>query len=261
MTITPANVDQIPGVIARCRTMGFNLFSFQPAAYVGDERRWKEDYRTLDPDEVWRRIEEGAGAAPALSDLPGRRRALQPDRLGLLPRRPLAQRARRRRPRGHGGARRVPGPLRRRAFQRADCASCCPASAGSSSPTPISSLSRPGGSGARCAASAACRQLLRHRIVPMTFVMHRFMHADDVDPRLGTARTGRDERRPSDPRDPGAPPGLLVRHGAPRDRPPGPGLRAALGAGPRREPSTRAEAADHAAHTSRASRPQSSPRP
>jgi len=62
MTVTPANVDQIPGVIQRCRSLGFGLFSFQPAAYVGDERRWNADYRALDPDRVWERIEEGAGA-------------------------------------------------------------------------------------------------------------------------------------------------------------------------------------------------------
>jgi hypothetical protein len=52
MTITPANVDQIAGVIERSKNVGFNLFSFQPAAYVGDQRRWKEDYRSLGPDEA-----------------------------------------------------------------------------------------------------------------------------------------------------------------------------------------------------------------
>ena len=62
MTITPANVDQIAGVIERCKNAGFNLFSFQPAAYVGDQRRWKEDYRSLGADEVWAQIEAGAGS-------------------------------------------------------------------------------------------------------------------------------------------------------------------------------------------------------
>ena len=62
MTVTPANVGQIPGVIARNRRAGFGMFSFQPAAHVGDERRWKENYRSLDPDAVWALIEEGAGS-------------------------------------------------------------------------------------------------------------------------------------------------------------------------------------------------------
>lgn len=62
MTITPGNVGQIPEVIGAARGMGFDMFSFQPAAHVGDQRRWNEDFRALDPDAVWSRIEEGAGA-------------------------------------------------------------------------------------------------------------------------------------------------------------------------------------------------------
>ena len=62
MTVTPSNVDEIPQVIRDCRSMGFNMLSFQPAAFVGDARRWREDYRSLDADAVWAKIEEGAGA-------------------------------------------------------------------------------------------------------------------------------------------------------------------------------------------------------
>lgn len=61
MTITPANVDQIPDVIRACHGMGFGMFSFQPAAYIGDQRKWREGYRGLTGDQVWERIEEGAG--------------------------------------------------------------------------------------------------------------------------------------------------------------------------------------------------------
>jgi hypothetical protein len=61
MTVTPSNVDQIPELIRDVHAMGFNAFGFQPGAFVGDERRWKEDYRLLDPDYVWSKIEEGAG--------------------------------------------------------------------------------------------------------------------------------------------------------------------------------------------------------
>lgn len=61
MTVTPRNIDQIAGVIARCHGYGYGLFSFQPAAFVGDERRWHGAYRAISDDEVWAQIERGAG--------------------------------------------------------------------------------------------------------------------------------------------------------------------------------------------------------
>jgi hypothetical protein len=42
--------------------MGFRMFSFQPAAYIGNRNRWKDEYRAFDGDDVWREIERGAGA-------------------------------------------------------------------------------------------------------------------------------------------------------------------------------------------------------
>ncbi len=62
MTVTPRNLGQVAQVIGDCRRMGFRMFAFQPAAFVGDERRWREDYRTLTADLVWAEIERGAGA-------------------------------------------------------------------------------------------------------------------------------------------------------------------------------------------------------
>jgi hypothetical protein len=63
MTVTPANVDQVAGVVRDCRAMGFRMFSFQPAAYVGNPSRWKGgSYRDLTSDSVWAEIERGAGA-------------------------------------------------------------------------------------------------------------------------------------------------------------------------------------------------------
>lgn len=62
MTVTPRNIEQIAGVVRDCRAMGFRMFSFQPAAYIGNEARWRDDLRAFSTDEVWRRIEEGAGA-------------------------------------------------------------------------------------------------------------------------------------------------------------------------------------------------------
>jgi hypothetical protein len=61
MTVTPGNLDEVAGVIRECHAMGYGMFSFQPAAFLGDERRWKEHYREATPDAVWAEIERGAG--------------------------------------------------------------------------------------------------------------------------------------------------------------------------------------------------------
>jgi len=61
MTVTPRNVDQVTDVIRDCRGMGFRMFSFQPAAFIGNERRWKHEYDALTGDRVWGEIERGAG--------------------------------------------------------------------------------------------------------------------------------------------------------------------------------------------------------
>jgi hypothetical protein len=62
MTVTPRNLGQVAEVVRDCRDMGFRMFSFQPAAFVGNERRWKDDYRAVSSDQVWAEIERGAGA-------------------------------------------------------------------------------------------------------------------------------------------------------------------------------------------------------
>jgi hypothetical protein len=61
MTVTPANLGQVAAVVRECRAMGYGMFSFQPAAFVGDGRRWHEDYRDLTGDQVWAQVEAGAG--------------------------------------------------------------------------------------------------------------------------------------------------------------------------------------------------------
>ena len=63
MTVTPANVGEVAEVVRTVGAMGFGMLSFQPAAYVGDDRRWREEYRGTDvsPDAVWAQIERGAG--------------------------------------------------------------------------------------------------------------------------------------------------------------------------------------------------------
>ena len=62
MTVTPANLDQVEHVVADVSAMGFSMLSFQPAAQVGDARRWTGgDYRTVGIDDVWERLEGGLG--------------------------------------------------------------------------------------------------------------------------------------------------------------------------------------------------------
>ena len=61
MTVTPSNVDEISQVTRDILKMPYDMMSFQPAAYIGDERRWKEDFDDVSIDAVWERIEEGAG--------------------------------------------------------------------------------------------------------------------------------------------------------------------------------------------------------
>ncbi|MBV7697461.1 radical SAM domain-containing protein [Streptomyces sp. TRM70350] len=61
MTVTPGNLDEVAGVIRDNHAACYGMFSFQPAAFIGDERRWKEQYRAATPDAVWAEIERGAG--------------------------------------------------------------------------------------------------------------------------------------------------------------------------------------------------------
>lgn len=63
MTVTPSNVDQVSSVTRDVLEMPFDMMSFQPAAFIGDDRRWKEDFDEVTIDAVWDRIEEGAGHA------------------------------------------------------------------------------------------------------------------------------------------------------------------------------------------------------
>ncbi|MBA3420690.1 MAG: radical SAM protein, partial [Thermoleophilaceae bacterium] len=62
MTVTPRNVGEVAGVIRDCHAMGFRMFSFQPAAAVGNPNRWKDDYDAVSSEQVWAEIESGAGA-------------------------------------------------------------------------------------------------------------------------------------------------------------------------------------------------------
>ncbi len=61
MTVTPANLAEVGETAAEVSRMGYSMLSFQPAAHVGDERRWREDYREVGIDDVWDELEAGLG--------------------------------------------------------------------------------------------------------------------------------------------------------------------------------------------------------
>ncbi len=61
MTVTPRNLGEVAEVVRECLRMGYGMLSFQPAAYVGNPKRWREDFHQVSIDAVWREIERGAG--------------------------------------------------------------------------------------------------------------------------------------------------------------------------------------------------------
>ena len=61
MTVTPGNIGGVAAVVRNCHDHGFRMFSFQPAAFIGNKSRWKEDYRQFSDEAGWEQIEAGAG--------------------------------------------------------------------------------------------------------------------------------------------------------------------------------------------------------
>ena len=61
MTVTPRNMGQVAEVVRDCRDMGFRMFSFQPAAFIGNTNRGKDDYEDVTAERVWAEVERGAG--------------------------------------------------------------------------------------------------------------------------------------------------------------------------------------------------------
>ena len=61
MTVTPRNLGEVSEVARACLGMGYAMVSFQPAAYVGNPKRWREDFHAVTIDAVWREIERGVG--------------------------------------------------------------------------------------------------------------------------------------------------------------------------------------------------------
>ncbi|MDP3207870.1 MAG: hypothetical protein Q8M65_01860, partial [Rhodoglobus sp.] len=61
MTVTPSNLPEVAETVRAVLGMRFDMMSFQPAAFIGDDRRWKEDFSEVSIDAVWEQVEEGAG--------------------------------------------------------------------------------------------------------------------------------------------------------------------------------------------------------
>lgn len=61
MTVTPANLAEVADVTCNVMGLRYGMASFQPAAHVGNPKRWREDYCGVGIDEVWAQIEAGAG--------------------------------------------------------------------------------------------------------------------------------------------------------------------------------------------------------
>lgn len=189
MTVTPRNVDQIAAVIRECRDYGFGMFSFQPAAFVGDERRWHDEYGDTTGDRVWQEIERGAGAR-----LPFRAVAHGDERcnrtvygffLGdrYLPflddEVPADLRVRDRFFRYLGGVNFSGTPVPLLAVKLARVVVRHP-----------SVVATFAGWLARIVRRAGLRSLLRHRVRPVSFVMHSFMDAADVAPAWAAMQRG-----------------------------------------------------------------------
>ncbi len=61
VTVTPSNLGEIADLVRTTVPLGYDMLSFQPAAFIGDQRRWKEGFREVTGDAVWAEIERGMG--------------------------------------------------------------------------------------------------------------------------------------------------------------------------------------------------------
>ena len=195
MTVTPTNLDQIADVIRDCKGFGFGLFSFQPAAFIGDDHRWHEGYRDTTGDDVWAQIEAGAGTR-----LPFRALQIGDERcnrttygffLGeayhpiLDDQKPADLAVRDAFFRYLGGVSFSGTPLPLLTVKLARVLARHP-----------SLIAHFGGWLGRTARDAGPRNLVTKRLRPVTFVMHSFMDAADVAPAWEAIQNGVDSSEP-----------------------------------------------------------------
>ena len=190
MTVTPANLDQVPELVRSCARQGWRMMSFQPAAFQGNSSRWKESYRDIDADDVWRAVEQGVGArlpyrAVQVGDVRCNRSSqglfVDSRWIPLLDDRdPRDLRARDAVFRHFGGLNWEVRPGL--ALMRAGRAVAAHPSAVPLAVAWLARLTRRAG---------GPRRVLRSDIRPVTFVMHRFMDAADVRPAWNLLERGR----------------------------------------------------------------------
>ncbi len=237
MTVTPTNIDQIADVIRSCHDQGWRMFSFQPAAYIGNEHRWRDGYRELTSDRVWNEVETGAGTPLPYGALQfGDTRCNRVTWGAYLGDRytPLARRHRPTGPRcGQPLAGRVSRQLRPERSWRVGVRF-----ARSVAAHPMVVPTSAGWAGRYIARGGGWRQRW-WAAKPVTFVMHQFIDAADtaaawehlnngeraVEPRILEAQERLEAMR--------------LQHGPSRDRPARSGLRAARHPRSQREPSAR----------------------
>lgn len=195
MTVTPTNLHQIADVIRACKGFGFGLFSFQPAAFIGDDRRWHEGYRDSTGDDVWAQIEAGVGRR-----LPFRALQFGDERcnrttfgffLGEAYRPALDEQnpadlvVRDAFLRYFGGVSFSGTPLPLLTVKIARVVARHP-----------SVIAHLGGWLVRASRAAGLRNLLTKRLRPVTFEMHSFMDAADVAPAWSAIQRGEDSSQP-----------------------------------------------------------------
>jgi len=189
LTVTPRNVGEIAQVIRDNHRLGFGMFSFQPAAFVGDDRRWHDDYGDTSGDDVWAQIEDGAGTRlPFRAIQHGDERCNRTTYGFYLGERyipilddddPADIRVRDTFFAHLGGMQFTGVPIGWLAARLARAAVRHP------------SLVRDfGGWVTRTIRRTGLRPLLRHRIRPVTFVMHSFMDESDVRPAWAALQRG-----------------------------------------------------------------------
>lgn len=189
MTVTPGNLDQVAGVVRGASRMGYRLLSFQPAAFLGDDRRWKQNYREASGDAVWAELERGARASLDFTvlehgDVRCNRTAygfFVNDRwhplLDATDPRDLNVRDRFFRYFGALPFTGTPAPLLAARITRAVLR------------RPVIAVTALGWAW-RAGSRAGWLSLLRHRARPVTFVMHQFMDAADVEPAWAAMQRG-----------------------------------------------------------------------
>ncbi len=179
MTVTPENLDQVADVVRSASRMGYGMLSFQPAAFLGDERRWHGDYRNTTGDAVWEQIERGAGTPIDYRVLEQGDVRCNRTAYGFV-----------------AGDRWHPlldGDADLRARDRFFALFGATHFTGTAAPVLAAQLTRvvarhpdvvatATGWAARTVRRVGLRTLLTNRVLPVTFVMHQFMDAADVAP-------------------------------------------------------------------------------